>query len=144
MKISLAWLQDVAFSAQTEGGHRIVFDGPPTHGGKNRGARPMEGVLAASAACSAFDVVNILKKSKQIPESLEMEITAERAAQEPAIFTKIHLKFTLSGQKLRPPTVTRAIALSVEKYCSALAMLNKTAKVSHSWEIKPISESPAS
>ena len=111
---------------------------------KNRGARPMEGVLAASAACSAFDVVNILKKSKQIPESLEMEITAERAAQEPAIFTKIHLKFTLSGQKLRPPTVTRAIALSVEKYCSALAMLNKTAKVSHSWEIKPISESPAS
>ena len=104
----------------------------------------MEGVLAASAACSAFDVVNILKKSKQIPESLEMEITAERAAQEPAIFTKIHLKFTLSGQKLRPPTVTRAIALSVEKYCSALAMLNKTAKVSHSWEIKPISESPAS
>ena len=138
MKVSLSWLQDVAFAAETDSGQRIIFDGPPAYGGKNKGMRPMEGVLASSAACSAFDVVHILNKSKQTPDSLDVEITAERAPENPAVFIKIHLKFVLSGANLRPAAVTRATTLSVEKYCSALAMLNKTAKVTHSFDITSV------
>lgn len=136
MKISLIWLQDAAFRAENNSQQRIIFDGPPDHGGKNRGMRPMEGVLSATAACSAFDVVNILKKSRQIPRALCVEVESERAKTPPAVFTRIHLRFLLDGE-LRQSAVERAVMLSVEKYCSALAMLNKTATVTYSWEIRP-------
>lgn len=112
-----------------------MFDGPPEYGGKERGMRPMEGVLSGAAACSAFDVVQILKKSRQTPRSLAVEVEATRHSSPPGIFTRIHLHFLLSGE-LRENAVGRAVSLSVEKYCSALAMLNKTADVTHSWAIQ--------
>ena len=135
MKISLRWLQDVAFETTGAGGHQIIFDGPAEHGGKNLGPRPMEGLLAATAACSAFDVIHILQKSRQIPASLNLHVAADRADKIPAVFTRIHLRFLLSGKNLRPAAVARAVQLSAEKYCSALAMLNKTATISHEWLI---------
>ncbi|MGI9305991.1 MAG: OsmC family protein [Gammaproteobacteria bacterium] len=136
MNLSLVWLQDAAFAAENENNRRIIFDGPPEYGGKNAGMRPMEGLLSATAACSAFDVVRILKKSRQTLRGLKMEIKAERAETPPAVFTNIHFHFILDGE-LRPAATERAVQLSAEKYCSALAMLNKTAKISHSWEIQP-------
>lgn len=134
MKVALTWLGEVAFCAENERGKQITFDGPPEHGGKDQGMRPMEGVLSAAAACSAFDVVHILKKAGQSPRSMKVEVEAERAPE--GVFTRIHLNFLLSGTS-RESSVERAVSLSVEKYCSALAMLNKTAKVTHSWEIRP-------
>ena len=135
MKIQLSWLDGVAFSLQTESGHQLLADGAPEHGGQNRGARPMELVLAGAAACAAFDVVHILKKSRREPISLTAEVEAERREDEPRVFTRIHLRFRLQGKNLSAAPVERAIALSVEKYCSALAMLSSTAEVSHSCEI---------
>lgn len=134
MKVALTWLGDVAFCAENESGKQITFDGPPEHGGKDQGMRPMEGVLSAAAACSAFDVVHILKKSRQSPRAMTVEVQAERAPQ--GVFTRIHLNFLVSGTP-RESAVERAVSLSVEKYCSALSMLNKTATVTHSWEIRP-------
>lgn len=135
MNISLVWLQDSAFEAKNAHGRRIVFDGPPEYGGKNAGMRPMEGVLSSAAACAAFDVVRILKKSRQKLSALEVNVEAERAESLPAVFTRIRLHFLLRGE-VREPAAKRAAQLSVEKYCSALAMLNKTAAVSYSWELK--------
>lgn len=135
MNISLVWREGVAFEAENAHGRRIVFDGPPEYGGTNAGMRPMEGVLSAAAACSAFDVVQILKKSRQTLSALAVKVEAERAPSPPAVFTRIHLHFTLGG-KLRPAAAARAVQLSADKYCSALAMLNKTATITHSWEIK--------
>ena len=135
MKIQLTRLDGVAFSLRTESGHLLLADGAPEHGGKNRGARPMELVLAGAAACAAFDVVHILKKSRREPISLTAEVEAERREDEPRVFTRIHLRFRLRGKNLSAAPVERAIALSVEKYCSALAMLSSTAEISHSCEI---------
>ena len=135
MRIHLSRLDGVAFSLRTETGHLLLADGAPEHGGKNRGARPMELVLAGAAACAAFDIVHILKKSRREPTSLTAEIEAERRDTEPRVFTRIHLRFRLRGKNLARLQVERAIALSVEKYCSALAMLSATAEVSHSCEI---------
>ncbi len=141
MKVRVEWVGGVAFCAESGGGHRIVFDGPAEFGGENRGARPMEGLLAAAAACSAFDVLHILRKGKCAPDSLAVEISGERAEREPRVFTAIHLRFVLRGD-VRDSAIERAIALSVEKYCSALAMLNKSAAVTHSWERFPSLDCP--
>lgn len=136
MKIQLNWLGDAAYQAQTEGGHQILMDGPPDHGGKDRGARPMEAFLSAAAACSAFDVVNILKKGKQPIKSLSVKVDGERAETEPKVFTRIHLHYIVGGALDEQP-VERAAKLSVEKYCSALQMLAASCPVSFSWEITP-------
>lgn len=135
MQIDLRWLDGVAFEARTDGGHCLVMDGPPSHGGLNRGARPMETLLSGAAACSAFDVVHILKKSKQPLESLAVKVDSERASDEPKVFTHIQLHFVLSGAGLGEKAVARAVSLSVEKYCSALRMLAASCKISSSWEI---------
>ena len=135
MKITLNWLQNVAFAADNGRGSQIVFDGPPEYGGKDQGMRPMEGVLSGAAACSAFDIVQILKKSRQTLHTLAVEVEAARDSSPPGVFTRIHLHFLLSGE-LRDSAVARAVSLSVEKYCSALAMLNKTAEITHSWAVK--------
>ncbi len=135
MKISLKWLQNVAFSAENDSGNRIVFDGPPEYGGENAGMRPMEGMLSAAAACAAFDVVRILQKSRQDLRALRAEVAAERADSIPSVFTRIHLHFIAEGE-VRDSAAERAVSLAVEKYCSALSMLHKTAEVTHSWEIR--------
>ena len=135
MKISLTWLGEAAFAAENESGRRVVFDGPPEYGGKNAGMRPMEGMLSAAAACAAFDVARILQKSRQPLRALQVQAEAARAAEVPSVFTRIHLHFVLAGE-VRESAAERAVSLGVEKYCSALSMLNKTAAVAHSWEVR--------
>ena len=95
----------------------------------------MEMLLMGTGGCAAFDVVLILKKSRQEIRGCEVEIEAERASQEPKVFTRIHFHFILAGKELNPKQVERAINLSAEKYCSASIMLGKTAELTHDFEI---------
>ena len=136
MKTSLNWIGGAAFVGQTPSGHRIVMDGPEEGGGRNLGPRPMETVLLGMVACSGYDVVSILKKSRQAIEDCQVEATAERAEEHPRVFTEIHLHFLLTGKELNEKQVQRAINLSAEKYCSASIMIGKTARITHSYEIK--------
>ena len=131
METGVEWVGGVAFRATSGSGHAVVIDGPPDMGGKNRGMRPMEAMLASSACCSAYDVVNILRKSKVGLESCRVEVSSERAAEEPKVFTRIHLRFLLAGKGITEAKAKRAVALSIEKYCSALKMLESTAKITH-------------
>jgi len=125
----------VAFRGTADSGHSIVIDGPPDKGGENCGMRPMEAVLVGAACCSAYDVVTILRKSKVELESCGVEVSSERAEEEPKVFTKIHLKFLLAGEGITDSKAERAVALSVEKHCSALKMLERTAAITHEWQI---------
>lgn len=134
MKATVKWRGGVAFEGES-GGHRVAVDGPPEYGGRNLGARPMAVVLIGAAACSAFDVVHILRKGKREPDDVEVEISGERAETEPKVFTAIHLHFRIKGDNIGEKRAKRAVELSVEKYCSALMMLAKTAKISHSTEL---------
>jgi putative redox protein len=124
------WVEGVSFVTETGSGHALVVDGAPSAGGRNLGPRPMELVLAGTAACTAFDVVWILKKARQNLVECTVEAEAERAAEEPQVFTRIHLVYRVSGEGLKRAQVERAVKLSKEKYCSATAMLSKTADVS--------------
>lgn len=119
----------MSFVAETESGHALLVDGAPEAGGRNLGARPMELVLAGAAACTAFDVVWILRKARQPVSDCVVEAEADRAAQDPKVFTRIHLKYRVAGRGLSRTQVERAVTLSKEKYCSATLMLSKTAEV---------------
>jgi len=116
--------------AETGSGHAVVVDGAPDAGGRNLGPRPMELVLAGTAACTAFDVVWILKKARQSVAECVVDAEAERAPQEPRVFTRIHFIYRVSGKGLKRAQVERAVKLSKEKYCSATEMLAKTAEIS--------------
>ena len=120
----------MSFVAETGSGHALVVDGAPSAGGRNLGPRPMELVLAGTAACTAFDVVWILKKARQQVSECTVEAEAERAHDEPQVFTRIHFVYRVRGKDLKRPQVERAVKLSKEKYCSATAMLAKTADIS--------------
>lgn len=135
MKARIEWKDGMSFLAESGSGHAVLMDGPPEAGGKNAGPRPMEMLLMGTGGCAAFDVVLILKKSRQDISDCVVEIQAERAPQEPRIFTRIHFHFILTGKELNPQQVERAINLSAEKYCSASIMLGKTAKLTHDFEI---------
>ena len=111
------------------------MDGSPESGGRNLGPRPMETVLIGTGACSAFDVIHILKKSREQVTDCVVELLAERADTDPKVFTKIHFHFLVTGKQLDHAKVARAIQLSAEKYCSASAMMAKTATISHDFEI---------
>jgi len=127
------------FLGESGSGHTIVMDGAPDSGGRNMGVRPMETILIGMGGCTAFDVVHILEKSREAIEDCVADITAERAEDDPKVFTKIHVKFTVTGKKLNPEKVERAVHLTAEKYCSASIMLAKTAEITH--EIKIIDTS---
>ncbi len=135
MKTRVKWLDNMSFVGESGSGHSIVMDGPPEFGGRNLGVRPMEMLLLGLGGCASFDVVSMLKKSKQDLIDCEVEISAERADEEPKVFTKIHLHFVISGNDLSDKRVARAIELSAEKYCSASIMLGKTAVVTHDYEL---------
>jgi putative redox protein len=120
----------VSFVAETGSGHALVLDGAPEAGGRNLGPRPMELVLAGTAACTAFDVIWILKKARQPVTDCVVEAEAERAADDPKVFTRIHLTYRVRGKGLKRAQVERAVKLSKEKYCSATLMLAKTAEIS--------------
>ena len=135
MKARIKWIENVAFVGETESGHSLVMDGSPESGGRNLGPRPMETVLIGTGACSAFDVIHILKKGREQVTDCVVELSAERADTDPKVFTKIHFHFLVTGKQLDHAKVARAIQLSAEKYCSASAMMAKTASISHDFEI---------
>jgi putative redox protein len=135
MQARIKWKDGASFLAESGSGHTVLMDGPPEAGGKNSGPRPMEMLLMGTGGCASFDVVMILKKSRQDISDCVVEIEAERAPQEPKVFTRIHFHFILTGKKLNRGKVERAITLSAEKYCSASIMLAKTAELTHDFEI---------
>lgn len=137
MKARIKWNEGVSFVAESGSGHAIVIDGAPDVGGRNLGPRPMELVLMGTAACSAFDVVLILRKGRQNVVDCIAEAEAQRAETDPKVFTRIHIHFIVTGRNLDQEKVARAIKLSAEKYCSASAMLAKTAEITHDFEIVP-------
>lgn len=137
MKTRVKWVGEVMFMAESGSGHCVVMDGPPDHGGRNVGARPMEMLLMGMGGCASFDVMSILKKSRQDVTDCVCDVEAERADAIPAVFTKIHLHFVVSGRDLKEAQVKRAVDLSAEKYCSASIMMGKAGvEVTHSCEIK--------
>lgn len=137
MKAQIDWQGEVCFDATSGSGHTVRVDGPPDHGGTNQGARPMELVLMGLGACSSFDVVHILKKSRQQVTDCQCQLEAQRAEDEvPAVFTKIHLHFVVTGDNLKEKQVERAVSLSADKYCSASIMLAKGGvEITHSYEM---------
>ncbi|NND80943.1 MAG: OsmC family protein [Gammaproteobacteria bacterium] len=135
MKANIQLVDKVCFRATSETGHEIMMDGPPEHGGENRGARPMETLLIGMGGCASFDVVYILRKRRLAVTDCVAELEAERAATDPKVFVKIHLHFKVSGEGLTDQAVGKAVQLSAEKYCSASIMLGKTAQITHSFEI---------
>lgn len=135
MQARVKWVENSTFIAESGSGHCVVMDGPPEAGGRNLGPRPMEMLLMGMGGCTAFDVVDILKKGRQAVNSCEVKIDAERADTVPKVFTRIHVHFMVSGSALSEAAVRRAVNLSAEKYCSASIMLGKTAEITHDFEI---------
>ncbi|MBX9498803.1 OsmC family protein, partial [Pseudomonas aeruginosa] len=136
MKARIQWAGEAMFLGESGSGHVVVMDGPPDHGGRNLGVRPMEMVLIGLGGCTNFDVVSILKKARQPVESCEAFLEAERADEEPKVFTKIHVHFVVKGRGLKEAQVKRAVELSAEKYCSASIMLGRGGvEITHDYEI---------
>jgi putative redox protein len=136
MKARIKWVQDATFLGESGSGHAVVMDGPPEYGGRNLGVRPMEMLLLGMGGCASFDVVLILNRSRQAISDCVAEIEAERAEQDPKVFTAIHVHFIVTGKALNEKRVARAVDLSAEKYCSASIMLGKTATITHDYEIR--------
>ena len=135
MKATVKWLDNMSFVGESGSGHSVVMDGPPENGGRNLGIRPMEMVLLGMGGCTAFDVVMILQRSRQNIADVHVEIEAERSAEVPKVFTKIHAHYVVKGAGLDPKKVERAIDMTAEKYCSVSIMLAATAEVTHDFEI---------
>lgn len=137
MDITVDWKGNARFDAQTGSGHTVAMDGPPDHGGVNAAPRPMEMMLVGLGGCTSFDVVHILRKSRQAVTGCTASIHAERAAEEPAVFTRINVHFRISGDGLKSAAVARAVELSATKYCSASIMLERAGvEITHSHEIE--------
>lgn len=136
LNATVKWLDGAAFVGEAGSGHAIVMDGPPDHGGRNIGLRPMEVLLIGMGGCSSVDVIGILQKARQDVIDCVTHIEAERADAVPAVFTRIHLRFVVTGRGLKESHVKRAVELSAEKYCSASIMLSKAGvDITHSYEI---------
>jgi putative redox protein len=136
MECTVRWSgEGMSFLAETGSNHLVTMDGAPEGGGRNLAPRPMEVVLVGTGGCSAYDVVVILKKSGQDVTGCEVKLTAERAAADPKVFTKIHMHWVVRGRGLKRNLVEHAVRLSHEKYCSATAMLTKTAEITRDFEV---------
>jgi putative redox protein len=136
MKARIKWVDDATFIAESGSGHAVVMDGPPESGGRNLGPRPMEMMLLGMGGCTTFDVVHILKKSREAVTDCVAELSAERAESEPKVFTRIHVHFIVKGHELKEAKVRKAVELSAEKYCSASIMLGQAGvEISHDFEI---------
>ncbi len=136
MKVKVNWQGAVAFEAVNESGHKVMMDGPESKGGENRGFRPMEMLLVGMGGCSSFDVIQILQKSRQDVVDCEVTVESKRADAVPAVFTDIHLHFSIKGNNLKEKQVERAVSLSAEKYCSASIMMQSAGvNVTHSYTI---------
>jgi putative redox protein len=135
MKARVKWVEQVSFLGETESSHAVLMDGSPAAGGRNLGPRPMEMLLLGAGGCTSFDVVSILKKSRQAITGCYVELEAERAETDPKVFTKIHMHFVVTGKDIKPEAIEKAIKLSAEKYCSASIMLGQTAAITHDFEV---------
>ena len=136
MECKVRWTgEGMSFVAETGSNHLVAMDGAPDGGGRNLAPRPMEMVLLGTGGCTAYDVVVILKKSGQDVTGCEVKLTAERATTDPKVFTKIHMHWTVRGRGLKRNIVENAVKLTHEKYCSATAMLMKTAEVTRDFEV---------
>ncbi len=140
MKARVKWVEGMSFLGESGSGHTFLMDGAPEAGGRNLGVRPMEAVLLGAGGCTAFDVVLILKRARAQVTDCVVELQAERAGEDPKVFTKIHFHFVVTGHQLKPEVVERAIRLSAEKYCSASFMLGKTAQLTHDFEIRELAQ----
>lgn len=138
MKARVKWVQDVMFVGESGSGHSVVMDGAPEAGGRNLGVRPMEMLLLGLAGCSGFDVVLILKRGREKVTDCVVEVDADRAETDPKIFTNIRMRYIVTGRSLDRAKVERAVKLSEEKYCSASAVIGKTAQISSTIEIVEI------
>ena len=136
MQGRIKWVDGRTFVAQSGSGHGLVIDGPAEHGGRNLGPSPMELVLLGTGGCTAFDVLDILKKSRQAVSDCWVELDAERAAEPPRVFTRITMRFVVTGRGLSRTAVERAVELSAEKYCSASIMLAKSAEIVREIELR--------
>ncbi len=144
MKARVKWIEGVQFIGESDSGHPVVIDGPADGGGRNMGVRPMELMLIGAGGCTAYDVVQILKKSRQPVEDCVAEIEAERAPEPPRVFIRIHIHFIVRGNGVSDSAVQRAIALSAEKYCSASIMLGRAGvEITHDYEIVPAADDSA-
>ncbi|MGV8711882.1 MAG: OsmC family protein [Nitrosomonas sp.] len=139
MKTRIIWKGNVSFLAESGSGHSVLMDGAPEAGGQNAGPRPMEMLLMGLGGCTAFDVVMILKKGRHDIQDCVVEIEAQRASEDPKVFTDIHLHFIVTGKNMNSQHIERAIDLSAEKYCSASIMLKSTAKITHDFELINVS-----
>ena len=135
MKARVQWLDGRAFVGESGSGHAVVMDGSPESGGRNIGIRPMEMLLLGLGGCTAFDIVMILERMREKVTGLDIALEAERAGEDPKVFTHVKMIYKVTGRNLKPANVERAVNLSAEKYCSASAMFEKTAKIEHSFEI---------
>ena len=135
MKARVKWVEDVLFLGESGTGHTIVMDGPEEAGGHGTGMRPMELLLLGMAGCTSFDVVEILKKSRQHISDCVVEVDGERAEEAPKVYTNIHVHYKITGKDIKESYVDRAIRMSIEKYCSATIMLAKTATITHDFEL---------
>lgn len=135
MECTVRWHDGMSFIAETGSGHLLAMDGAPEAGGRNLAPRPMELLLAGTGGCTSFDIIMILRKGRQEIVGCEVKIHADRATEDPKVFTSITMHFVVKGRGLKPEAVERAVKLSAEKYCSASIMLGKTAEIAHTWEI---------
>ncbi|OFZ87268.1 MAG: peroxiredoxin [Betaproteobacteria bacterium RBG_16_66_20] len=135
MDCTVRWTGGMTFLAETGSNHLLTMDGAPEGGGRNLAPRPMEVVLAGAGGCTAYDVVVILKKNGQDVTGCEVRLEAERAATDPKVFTRIHYRFTIRGRNLKRNLVEQAVRLTHEKYCSATAILAKSAEITKDFEI---------
>lgn len=136
MKARVKLVEGMTFLAESGSGHSVVLDASPDVGGRDLGARPMELVLMGTGGCSAIDVVHILRKARQAIADCVVELEASRAAEDPKVFTRIHMHYIVTGKGLSPAQVERAVKLSKDKYCSASIMLAKTADITADFEIR--------
>ena len=143
MKARIKWVEGRTFVGESGSGHKVVLGTASGPEGRTPGPSPMELVLIGTGGCSAFDVVHILEKGREPVEDCVVELEAERAEQEPKVFTRIHMHFVVKGRGLSPSKVERAVQLSLEKYCSASAMVAKTATITHDFEIVETAASKA-
>jgi putative redox protein len=139
MKARIKWIEGAQFIGESGSGHALVTDGPVDGGGRNLGFRPMELLLLGTGGCTAFDVVEILRKSRQPVEDCVVELEAERADKPPKVFTRIHIHFIVTGKGLSEQAVQRAVSLSAEKYCSASILMHRAGvEMTHDFEIREL------
>tara|TARA_B100001121_G_C18674861_1_gene615739 strand:- start:118 stop:549 length:432 start_codon:yes stop_codon:yes gene_type:complete len=131
MKARVKWVEKRTFLGESGSGHSLVMDGAPDAGGRDLGIRPMETLLLGMGGCTAFDVIHILEKARETVIDCELEIEADRAEEDPKVFTQINIRYIVTGKNLSRDKVQRAVDLSAEKYCSASIMLGEVANISH-------------